>query len=113
MAEPPAKRARRTDSSTMWEMNDSKSLAGDHDSNEVDGGISRREAASTRDDIKRSNASRDERRQRSRSRDRDGRRRDRSRSRDRRDRSRSRSRERRDRDRDRDRAGRRDRDTRR
>ncbi|KAG5297052.1 U4/U6.U5 tri-snRNP-associated protein 3 [Histoplasma ohiense] len=109
MAEPPAKRARRTDSSTMWEMNDTKSHSDDYDNNELHGGMSKREA-STKDDRKRGNMSRNERR--SRSRDRDDRRRDRSRSRDRRDKSRSRERRERDRDRDRDRdrAGRKDRD---
>ncbi|PGH09952.1 hypothetical protein AJ79_05568 [Helicocarpus griseus UAMH5409] len=120
MAEPPAKRARRTDSSTMWDMNDTKPRASDRDSKDIDGGISRREPLPAREDLKRGSASRDERRQRSRSRDggkereRDDRRRVRSRSRDGR-RERSRSKERRERvrergDRERDRDSRRDRD---
>ncbi|OAX80526.1 hypothetical protein ACJ72_05139 [Emergomyces africanus] len=107
MAEPPAKRARRTDSSAMWEMNDANLPQSDRGgSKEIDGGASKREP-SDKDDLKRGNMLRDERRQRSRSRDKDDWRRDRSRSRDRRDRSWSG--ERRDRDRVRDRDGRRER----
>ncbi|KAL2871348.1 FAD dependent oxidoreductase-domain-containing protein [Aspergillus lucknowensis] len=93
MAEPPAKRARRVDSSTMWDTEERKTR-----SPEVD---SERDNNSRRDphfDDKRRDEPRDDRRYRSRSRDRREKRRERSRSRDHRDRDRDR--DRRDRDRD-------------
>ncbi|KAK2751814.1 hypothetical protein FQN55_009257 [Onygenales sp. PD_40] len=89
-AEPPAKRARRTDSSAMWEMNDhpSRPAPAERASKDIDT-TSRRDIP-VKEDIKRNIASRDDHRQRSPSRDRDDRRRDRSRSRDRRNRGRGR-----------------------
>ncbi|KAJ5263467.1 hypothetical protein N7478_011072 [Penicillium angulare] len=87
MAEPPAKRARRVDSSAMWEKNDSYSRQGEPGS-EVD----HRRSPAPKDD--RRDGPREDRRYRSRSRDRKNTRRERSWSRDRRDR------DRRDRDRD-------------
>ncbi|OOQ90260.1 hypothetical protein PEBR_06081 [Penicillium brasilianum] len=94
MAEPPAKRARRVDSSTMWEKNDSHTVSAEQDSEH-----GRRRSPHPRDD--RRDGPREDRRYRSRSRDRNDRRQERSRSRDRRDRDR--------RDRDRDGRGARDR----
>ncbi|KAJ5896012.1 uncharacterized protein N7473_005411 [Penicillium subrubescens] len=94
MAEPPAKRARRVDSSTMWEKNDSHTVSAEQDSDH-----GRRRSPHPRDD--RRDGPREDRRYRSRSRDRNDRRRERSWSRDRRDRDR--------RDRDRDGRGARDR----
>lgn len=105
MAEPPVKRARRTDSSTMWDMNDKRRHSSEPDSDYER--PSRREPPA-RDDGPR-NGVRDDRRYRSRSRERAERRRERSRSRDRRDRDRDRD-GRRDRDKDRDRRGARDRE---
>ncbi|GLI80941.1 hypothetical protein PoHVEF18_009308 [Penicillium ochrochloron] len=87
MAEPPAKRARRIDSSIMWEKNDSHTVSAEQDSDH-----GRRRSPHPRDD--RRDGPREDRRYRSRSRDRNDRRRERSWSRDRRDR------DRRDRDRD-------------
>ncbi|KAE8148483.1 hypothetical protein BDV25DRAFT_158214 [Aspergillus avenaceus] len=84
MAEPPAKRARRVDSSTMWEMDDRRTRSPEVDS-EI--GRSPRRDVYTKEDGRR-DGPRDERRYRSRSRERRDRRRDRSRSRDRRDRDR-------------------------
>ncbi|EAS27590.2 U4/U6.U5 tri-snRNP-associated protein 3 [Coccidioides immitis RS] len=79
MAEPPAKRARRMDSSTMWDMNDRHSKQTTYAADEVDGSGRR-----DRDETKRpTTSSRAEGRRRSRSRERDDKRRDRSRSRDR------------------------------
>ncbi|KAL4918081.1 hypothetical protein BDW62DRAFT_71540 [Aspergillus aurantiobrunneus] len=93
MAEPPAKRARRVDSSAMWDMDDggarSPGVDSDFDKN------SRRDPPS---DDGRRDAPREDRRYRSRSRDRWEKRRDRSRSRDRRDRDRDRDRRNRDKD---------------
>ncbi|KAL1998034.1 hypothetical protein VTN02DRAFT_150 [Thermoascus thermophilus] len=107
MAEPPVKRARRTDSSAMWDMNDKRRHSSEPDSDYER--PSRREPPA-RDDGPR-NGVRDDRRYRSRSRERAERRRERSRSRDRRDRDRDRDRDgRRDRDKDRDRRGARDRE---
>ncbi|WEW61512.1 hypothetical protein PRK78_007002 [Emydomyces testavorans] len=80
MAEPPAKRARRMDSSTMWDMSERHSKLVDHPSDEIDA-AGRRDKADTR---RTTTSSRIEKRQRSRSRDREDRRRDRSRSRDKR-----------------------------
>jgi hypothetical protein len=98
MTEPPAKRARRMDSSTMWDVSDKRPRAPHSPGPESDrDGRSRQ--GSSKPDGPRKNG-RDDRRYRSRSRDRNERRRDRTGSRDRYDR-----------DRDRD-GGRRDRDTR-
>ena len=94
MAEPPAKRARRVDSSTMWDLNDRATQSPEPNL--------RREPYPREDG--RHDGPRDDRRYRSRSRDQKDRRRDRSRSRDRRDRDRDR------RDRDRDGRGPRDRE---
>ncbi|CEJ59520.1 Putative Podospora anserina S mat genomic DNA chromosome 2, supercontig 2 (Fragment) [Penicillium brasilianum] len=94
MTEPPAKRARRVDSSTMWEKNDSHTVSAEQDSEH-----GRRRSPHPRDN--RRDGPREDRRYRSRSRDRNDRRQERSRSRDRRDRDR--------RDRDRDGRGARDR----
>ncbi|RAH41139.1 SNUT3/LISCH7 family protein [Aspergillus aculeatinus CBS 121060] len=89
MAEPPAKRARRPDSSTMWDQDDRRTRSPEP---ELDYTRSpRREHGKEQG---RRDGPRDDRRYRSRSRDRRDRRRDRSRSGDRRDR------DRRDRDRD-------------
>lgn len=83
MVEPPAKRARRTDSSAMWDMNDN-STRSDGESKESSGTL--RKPAPGSEEVSRNGSSRGERRvrSRSRSRDRGERRRDRSRSRDRR-----------------------------
>ncbi|KAF4267421.1 hypothetical protein CNMCM8057_008823 [Aspergillus fumigatus] len=105
MAEPPAKRAKRVDSSTMWDLDERKTRSPEPDS---DIGRSPRRDAPQKDDRRREGP-RDDRRYRSRSRDRAERRRERSRSRDRRDRDRDRDRDRTDRDRDG--RGARDRDT--
>ncbi|PGH17264.1 hypothetical protein AJ80_04906 [Polytolypa hystricis UAMH7299] len=88
MAEPPAKRARRTDSSAMWDMNERSSRPGSRGGEHVDGPLKR--DIPGKEDFKRSNPPREDRRPRSRSRDRDDRRRDRSRSRDRKSRRSSR-----------------------
>ncbi|KAJ6134128.1 hypothetical protein N7523_000450 [Penicillium sp. IBT 18751x] len=82
MAEPPAKRARRVDSTAMWDMNDSN-----HRSAEPESDFDRRRPP-PRDD--RRDAPRDDRRYRSRSRDRKDTNRERSWSRDRRDQGRDR-----------------------
>ena len=77
MAEPPAKRAKRTDSSTMWERNSPRPTDSSHEArltNSTTTGVREK-----RDDKARHHG-RDERRHRSRSKER---RRDRSRSRDR------------------------------
>ncbi|KAF4221406.1 hypothetical protein CNMCM8980_003468 [Aspergillus fumigatiaffinis] len=102
MAEPPAKRARRVDSSAMWDLDERKTRSPEPDS---DIGRSPRRDVHQKDDRRREGP-RDDRRYRSRSRDRVERRRERSRSRDRRDRDRDRDRT----DRDRDGRGARDRD---
>ncbi|KAJ5092395.1 U4/U6.U5 tri-snRNP-associated protein [Penicillium alfredii] len=81
MAEPPAKRARRVDSSTMWDMNDTRTRSPDPESDRV-----HRHSPPPRDD--RRDGTREDRRYRSRSRDRKDRKRERSWSRDRRDRDR-------------------------
>ncbi|GFF35811.1 U4/U6.U5 small nuclear ribonucleoprotein 27 kDa protein [Aspergillus udagawae] len=96
MAEPPTKRARRVDSSTMWDLDERKTRSPEPDS---DIGRSPRRDAYQKNDRRREGL-RDDRRYRSRSRDRVERRRERSRSRDRRDRDRDRDRDRTDRDRD-------------
>ncbi|EAW08717.1 SNUT3/LISCH7 family protein [Aspergillus clavatus NRRL 1] len=101
MAEPPAKRARRVDSSAMWDMDDR--ITRSPEPNSEIGRSPRREAYSK--DDRRRDGPRDDRRYRSRSRERPERRRERTRSRDRRDRDRDRDR----RDRDRDGRGPRDR----
>ncbi|KAL1960025.1 hypothetical protein VTO42DRAFT_197 [Malbranchea cinnamomea] len=85
MAEPPAKRARRTDSSTMWDLSESNSRVEDRAPNEVDGTL--RREGTPREDTRRNDSRdnwRDDRRRRSRSRERIDRRRGRSKSRDRR-----------------------------
>ena len=106
MAEPPAKRAKRTDSSAMWERNSSRPSDPDHRYSASKGTTNGRERRDEKDryqgreDVKRRSRSRDrgeKRRDRSRSRDRDGgryRKGERNRERDRRDRERSTSRER-------------------
>ncbi|KAB8075447.1 hypothetical protein BDV29DRAFT_155666 [Aspergillus leporis] len=93
MAEPPTKRTRRVNSSTMWDMNDGRTRSPEANT-EYD--RSPRREAYLKDDGRR-DGPRDDRRYRSRSRDRRDRRRDRSRSRDRRDRERG-DRDRRDRE---------------
>ncbi|PYI10760.1 DUF1777-domain-containing protein [Aspergillus sclerotiicarbonarius CBS 121057] len=92
MTEPPAKRARRVDSSAMWDQDDRRTRSPELES---DHARSPRREQFAKDDGRR-DGPRDDRRYRSRSRDRRDRRRDRSWSRDRRDRDR----DRRDRDRD-------------
>ncbi|KAL5364796.1 hypothetical protein BJX96DRAFT_157959 [Aspergillus floccosus] len=96
MSEPPAKRARRVDSSTMWDMND-RNTRSPEPHTDLDRSP-RREAQPKTD------GRRDDRRYRSRSRERRDKRRERSWSRDRRDRDRDR------RDRDREGRGMRDRE---
>lgn len=96
MTEPPAKRARRVDSSAMWDQDDRRTRSPEV---EPDYTRSPRREHIAKDDGRR-DGPRDDWRYRSRSRDRRDRRRERSRSRDRRDRDR----------RDRDRDGRRMRD---
>ncbi|PYH38373.1 SNUT3/LISCH7 family protein [Aspergillus neoniger CBS 115656] len=98
MTEPPAKRARRVDSSAMWDQDDRRTRSPEV---EPDYTRSPRREHIAKDDGRR-DGPRDDRRYRSRSRDRRDRRRERSRSRDRRDRDR--------RDRDRDGRGMRDRE---
>lgn len=93
MAEPPTKRARRTDSSAMWDTNDKRSRLSH--TPEADQARHSRHGSSRPEDSRTS--TKDDRRYRSRSRDRYARERDRSWSRD----SYERTRER-DRDRDRD-----------
>ncbi|PYH94249.1 DUF1777-domain-containing protein [Aspergillus ellipticus CBS 707.79] len=95
MTEPPAKRARRVDSSTMWDQDDRRTRSPEPGSE-----YTRREQFAK--DDRRRDVPRDDRRYRSRSRDQRDRRRDRSWSRERRDRDR--------RDRDRDGRGTRDRE---
>ncbi|KAL4898612.1 hypothetical protein BDV59DRAFT_167204 [Aspergillus ambiguus] len=102
MSEPPTKRARRVDSSAMWEMNDRNTRSPEPRS-ELDRSP-RRDGLPKADG--RRDPARDDRRYRSRSRERRDRRRERSWSRDRRDRDRDRDR----RDRDRDGRGPRDRE---
>ncbi|KAK2747091.1 hypothetical protein FQN57_002346 [Myotisia sp. PD_48] len=82
MTEPPAKRAKRTDSSAMWELNDKQPRSGDDEPNETENMTTRKIPG--REDAARIGSSRGDRRARSRSRDRDYKRRERSRSRDRR-----------------------------
>ncbi|KAJ5330820.1 hypothetical protein N7476_000603 [Penicillium atrosanguineum] len=82
MAEPPAKRARRVDSSAMWDTNDSNPRSAEPES-DLD-----RRRPTPRDD--RRDTPRDDRRYRSRSRDRKDTKRERSWSRDRRDNGRAR-----------------------
>ncbi|BCS02290.1 SNUT3/LISCH7 family protein [Aspergillus luchuensis] len=84
MTEPPAKRARRVDSSAMWDQDDRRTRSPEV---EPDYTRSPRREHIAKDDGRR-DGPRDDRRYRSRSRDRRDRRRDRSRSRDRRDRDR-------------------------
>ncbi|KAI9375865.1 FAD dependent oxidoreductase-domain-containing protein [Aspergillus egyptiacus] len=91
MAEPPTKRARRIDSSTMWDMDDRRTR-----STEAESDMDRNSRREPRADDGRRDGPREDRRYRSRSRDRRDRRKERSRSRDRRDRDRDR--DRRDRD---------------
>lgn len=93
MTEPPTKRARRVDSSTMWELNDRRTHSPTPTS-EYD--RSPRREWHGKEDGGRRDGTRNDRRYRSRSRDRRDLRRERSRSRDRRDRDR----DRRDRNRD-------------
>lgn len=100
MAEPPAKRAKRTDSSAMWDRNSKRSTDSEHkprSTNEAGGvrekrGDRERPDEKERRDERDRHHGRDDRRHRSRSRDRTEKRRERSRSRER--------------ERDRDRAGR-------
>ncbi|BDD61767.1 hypothetical protein MPDQ_001685 [Monascus purpureus] len=94
IAEPPAKRARRTDSSSMWEMHDKRTHS---PGSESDPDRNARRTPYTKDGAREL----DDRRYRSRSRslDRRERRRERSRSRDRRDRDRYRDKKERDRER--------------
>ncbi|RAL02715.1 SNUT3/LISCH7 family protein [Aspergillus ibericus CBS 121593] len=92
MTEPPVKRARRVDSSAMWDQDDRRTRSPELES---DRARSPRREQYAKDDVRR-DGPRDDRRYRSRSKDRRDRRRDRSWSRDRRDRDR----DRRDRDRD-------------
>lgn len=79
MAEPPKKRAKRTDSSAMWEQNSFRSTDPDHKSRAKEEVIDRKDR---RDDRDRQHG-RDDRRRRSRSKERVEKRRDRSRSRNR------------------------------
>ena len=81
MAEPPAKRIKRTDSSAMWDRNSRSSRPADSDQK----ARSSKDTISTRDkrDDRERYHGREDRRHRSRSRDRNDRRRDPSRSRDR------------------------------
>jgi U4/U6.U5 tri-snRNP-associated protein 3 len=95
MAEPPTKRARRTDSSAMWDTNDKRSRLSHTPETEADQARPSRYGSSRPENSRTS--TKDDRRYRSRSRDRYARKRDRSWSRD----SYERTRER-DRDRDRD-----------
>ncbi|KAK2829851.1 hypothetical protein FQN49_007193 [Arthroderma sp. PD_2] len=81
MTEPPAKRARRTDSSAMWDLNGNITRS---DSESKESGTISRKGISGKDGVIRNGPSRGERRARSRSQDRGDRKRDRSRSRDRR-----------------------------
>lgn len=81
MAEPPAKRAKRTDSSAMWERNDPRPIDASHQARATNGASGVREKRDDRD----RHHGRDDRRHRSRSKDR---RRNRSRSRDRPEKSR-------------------------
>ncbi|KAL2828207.1 hypothetical protein BDW59DRAFT_51517 [Aspergillus cavernicola] len=110
MAEPPAKRARRIDSSAMWDLNDQRTR-----SPGVDSDMDKNSRREPRVDDGRRDGPREDRRYRSRSRDRREKRKERSRSRDRRDRDRDRDRRDRDREvreaRTRDRSGSRDRNT--
>lgn len=80
MTEPPTKRARRTDSSVMWDNNDKRSRFSHTPEAESDHGRQSRHGSSRPEDTRRS--TRDDRRYRSRSRDRFARKRDRSLSRE-------------------------------
>ncbi|KAJ0425321.1 hypothetical protein BJY00DRAFT_308643 [Aspergillus carlsbadensis] len=91
MAEPPAKRPRRVDSSAMWDMEERRTR-----SPEADSAVDKASRRDTHIEDGRRDGHREDRRNRSRSRDRREKRRERSRSRDYRDRDR----DRRDRDRD-------------
>ncbi|KAH8695110.1 hypothetical protein BGW36DRAFT_299313 [Talaromyces proteolyticus] len=86
MAEPPAKRARRTDSSAMWDRNDQRPRESRSPEGRSDYDTNSRHGSSRPEDSRK--GSRDDRRYRSRSRDRTARRRDGSRSRDRYERTR-------------------------
>jgi hypothetical protein len=111
MAEPPAKRAKRTDSAAMWDKNESTGEPTppepSEDSRDSKRKDTERDNLSDGKDRRRKDERRDEPRRRSRSRDRYQSRRERSRSRDRyqsrRERSRSRERLSKEKDRDRDR----------
>ena len=89
MAEPPAKRAKRTDSSAMWERSDTRRTTENGSSHTTNGTSNRgerrgdRDHRYDRDDQKYRSRSRDRRRDRTRSRDREERRRDKSYSPDR------------------------------
>lgn len=91
MTEPPAKRAKRTDSSAMWERNTSRRSASPYQARPTNGNTDirdrnrrdDRERHHGRDDKRYRSRSRDRRRERSRSRDRVEKRRDRSYSRER------------------------------
>ncbi|KAL4884055.1 hypothetical protein BJY04DRAFT_21160 [Aspergillus karnatakaensis] len=93
MAEPLSKRARRVDSSAMWEMDDRRTRSPD-----VHSDYDRNPRRDPPSDDGRRGGPREDRRYRSRSRDRREKRKERSRSRDRRDRDRDRDRWDRDRD---------------
>lgn len=97
MEEPPAKRARRMDSSTMWDMNDKRLRSSRSPEPDLD---SDRPPRQEREGYRKSYDRRYRSRSRSRSRDRNDRRRERSRSWDRYDRDRDRDGSRRDRERD-------------
>jgi hypothetical protein len=83
MAEPPQKRAKRTDSSTMWGRNDARKVSVERDLRGVDTRPSERDRDRSHRSDQKQGAGLEERRYRSRSRDGNERRRDRSRSRDR------------------------------
>lgn len=80
MTEPPTKRARRTDSSAMWDTNDKRQRLSHTPEAESDHGRSSRRGSLKPENTRRS--AKDDRRYRSRSRDRYARKRDRSLSRD-------------------------------
>jgi U4/U6.U5 tri-snRNP-associated protein 3 len=111
MAEPPAKRARRTDSAAMWEKNESTVASTpkrpSEDSRNSHYKDPERESLNDSKDKRRNDERKDDRRRRSRSRDRYQSRKGKSRSRERQPKGRDRDR---DRDRDRMRDDRRDRD---
>ncbi|KAI9813805.1 MAG: hypothetical protein M1827_003595 [Pycnora praestabilis] len=83
MAEPPLKRARRTDSSAMWDRNDDSAKSAGQGTPRDMNSISSERDRGGRDEGGRRNGARDDRRYRSRSRERIDRRRERSRSGDR------------------------------